>query len=232
MVHLKASLSTVFIIAVSSYYAFGLAPNTAPLKHHNETIEQYPQTVFRFINDSSPRSIRGAFLAKNTAKQKQFETSGDEKPSKVLTNPRFAHSKSSHIRFDPKLYYCTDWNKADCKNKTEQFKEKILFEFKKASLDIPNEANIYHVSYQARPTFLPSYCLVLNAEVKTLQGDMPPFNTNLLGSLLPCKKLLYKHTKANQKPTCIIVSSAGSAKGSGMGDFIGERKYKLINNQR
>lgn len=218
-------MSVFITVAICDYYTLGLTPNNSSLKHYNKTIRKHPQTVIRFSNETSLRNIRGAFLAKNTAKQKHLETFGDEKPSKLSTNPRFAHSKSPHIHFDPKLFYCTDWNQPYCKNKTEQFKEKILYEFRKASFDISDAPNIYHVSYKARRTFMSSYCLISQSNVKTLQKDMPPLKTNLLGTLLPRKKLLYQYITATQKPKCIIVSSAGSIKGSGMGDFIGEWKF-------
>lgn len=233
MLRFKVFYGAMFIVVINIFHTFTLAPNTAPLHHNitanNNKSDTNKYVVYKLVNESMARNVRGAFLAKNTAKQKQVEQSGGEKPSKVATNPRFAHSKVSHIRFDPKQYACTEWNRADCKNKTQQYKEKLLLEFKKSSLELSEEPNLYFVSYTPRPTFLPTKCLVLNAKVKTLRKDLPPFNTNLLGTLLPRNKLLGRFKKVNgRRPSCIMVSSAGSVKGSRMGGFIGKLNHSCF----
>lgn len=182
------------------------------------------------------RSARGAFSVKNASPQERplDQLNVDPSKNKNVTNekrtlialPRFALSKATHIKFDPKQYLCKQEEDPICINKTLIFKERVLSEFIRVRDELIPDPNIYHINYKRRsnnikPNKTLALCLMMNAKVQMLRKtNKLPFSSNLLGSLFPKEKFLAQYRGPNK--TCVIVSSAGSMKTSKLGTFIGK----------
>lgn len=147
----------------------------------------------------------------------------------LVSLPRFALSKATHIKMDPKQYQCKQEFDPFCMNKTRLFKVKILQEFARVRDELIHDPNIYHINYKPKSTTKHTthsnkslaLCLLMKAKVQMLRkSNKPPFSSNLLGSLFPKQKLLAQYRGPNK--TCVIVSSAGSMKTSKLGSFIGK----------
>lgn len=128
------------------------------------------------------------------------------------------------------MYFCRDKHTIECQNKTKEFRQKILNEFRKSITETIDEPNYYNV-YDTRQTVqfynaTSSICMILAADVKTLRQKDEPFNTHPIGEMLPKRKLFGR--KLRDKRNCIIVSSAGSLKNSNLGHFIGEPLFLQI----
>lgn len=150
-----------------------------------------------------------------------------EKPSVKVKNPRISFSKTSDLTpIASNLFKCPP-NKSDveCVNKTSEFKNKVLLEFTK-SLERKSELNSYNVDYRStsnQTSNSPSICPLMKSKVKFVRTKDPPFNILKLGQLIPKHRQL---KRAREGRTCVIVSSAGSLTGSGLGSFIGESIHK------
>ncbi|CRK95040.1 CLUMA_CG008523, isoform A [Clunio marinus] len=170
-----------------------------------------------FSCDTSFMTRRSAFSIKYMNITERI--SSVEKPSVRNRNPRISFSKTSDLTpIASNLFRCPK-NKTDvdCANKTFEFKMKVIRELSK-SLNRRSEENIYNVDYQSETNQkkkLP-ICMLLNSKIKLLRKKDPPFNVNKLGQLFPKHKLFRK----SKGKSCIIVSSAGSLTGSGLGNFI------------
>lgn len=155
----------------------------------------------------------------------------DEKPARNDSNhsqrPVFAsYRKYEKLSFEPTLYQCNEKHSIDCRNKTKEFRVKVLSEFGKSLAEPINESsNIYNVEYE-HPDDMIKYnptCMVLDAKLRILTKQDSPFDTNKIGRLFPTRKLFGKKYMSIPR-SCVIVSSAGSLHQSGLGKFIGKQK--------
>ncbi|XP_021698080.1 beta-galactoside alpha-2,6-sialyltransferase 2 isoform X2 [Aedes aegypti] len=165
---------------------------------------------------------RSVFQFKHNASERQLRM-GAEKPSIVnderdapRTRPQLRSSKNSNVAFDPTKYACGDPSMTECVNKTQVFKARVLSEFRRILKESFEENNYYRVHYN-KPIFdgESELCRLKRADVRTLSWRDPPFNWNEIGSYFPLNPL-FKERNAS----CAVIASAGSLKGSRLGDFI------------
>lgn len=179
--------------------------------------------------DVLKRQSRNAFSVKQNSSMVHVIKS-DEKPTRNDSvsdqRPLFASSKNKKLPLDPTLYKCGDYESMDCLNKTQVFRNKLVREFEKSLSDEFEEANYYNVEYVRTPE-MQKYnpiCMVIDAKVRVLTKNDPPFDRNKIGRMFPSRKLFGRRFVSTPK-SCVIVSSAGSMFQSGLGQFIG--KYFL-----
>lgn len=165
---------------------------------------------------------RSVFQFKHNASERQLKM-GVEKPSVInderdapRTRPQLRTSKNNNVAFDPVKYICTDQNATECIKKTQVFKARVLSEFRRVLKESFEENNYYQVHYR-KPTHNSEseLCRLKRANVRTLSWLDPPFSWNEVGSYFPLGPL-FKEKNAS----CAIIASAGSLKGSKLGDFI------------
>ncbi|KAG5670718.1 hypothetical protein PVAND_000962 [Polypedilum vanderplanki] len=159
---------------------------------------------------------RSAFSIKQSISEK---ISSVEKPSVKNKNPRISFSKTSEItNFASNLFRCPAYKtEIECKDKTSEFKNKILSELTKSMTRSGDERSGFNVDYSMhKRNSSNAMSMLIKTRVKTLRRKDAPFNVHRLGELFPKKKLFFK-TKGK---TCVIVSSAGSLVGSNLGEFI------------
>lgn len=151
-----------------------------------------------------------------------------EKPSVKNKNPRISFSKTSELTpIASNLYRC-NFNKTEyeCKNKTSEFKNKVISELKRSMSSVGND-NFYNVDYNKLKTDknVSSISVLLKNKLKMLKKKDKAFRKHKLGNLFPKKKLFQKMSGK----TCVIVSSAGSMASSNLGKFIGNNlKLNLV----
>lgn len=168
---------------------------------------------------------RNAFSVKQNSSTVHIIKS-DERPTRNESiqehRPLFASSKNKKLPLDPALYKCNASKSLDCRNKTEVFRNKILKEFKKSLGDEFHDSNYYNVEYVPVEDMIKYHptCMVLDAKVRVLNQNDPPFDNNKIGRLFPRRKM-FGHRFAATPKSCVIVSSAGSLFQSNMGQFIG-----------
>lgn len=182
-------------------------------------------STFIDIIPTATRYRRNAFIIKQTSKQKHIIES-EEKPASNASNapqrPRFALSRNTNLPFDPITYLCRNKHTAECQNKTKEFAQKVLSEFRKSiaqKIEEPNFYNVYDAMWPSDRTTMPSVCMLLEAGVRTLRQKDASFSTHAIGVLLPKRKLFSRKSKDTN--SCVIVSSAGSLVKSNLGHFIG-----------
>lgn len=139
-----------------------------------------------------------------------------EKASVKNKTPRIAFSKTSEMTpIASNLFRCSGKTEQECRNKTSEFKKSIIRELIKSMRLLGDEISVHKVdlSPSLREASISS---LLAMKVKTLKKKTLPFSNHRLGELFPKQKLLHKR----RAKTCVIVSSAGSMSGSGLGEFI------------
>lgn len=158
------------------------------------------------------------------------EKAATNKSSKS-SRPRLHLSMHALLPFDPYQYRCNDKRSPDCLNKTHAFSGHVLNEFKRSLRNSPateGDENSYHIDYSElenkNVAMVQPVCLVMAAKVRALRRKDGPLRTHTVGKSFPRRKLFGRHSNDNSlsNNTCVIVSSAGSLIGSGLGRFIGE----------
>lgn len=139
-----------------------------------------------------------------------------EKPSnkEKNKNPRMSFSKTSEMTIIASNLFRCPANKTEqeCGTKTSEFKNKVLRELIKS---MNGDGSNHKIEFSNDVKEL-SMSSLLRKRAKTIRRKTSPFNTHKLGELLPKEKIFHK----KRAKTCVIVSSAGSMAGSGLGDFI------------
>lgn len=191
-----------------------------------------------------PRLRRTVFSPKHDAPKVVIDSEEKAATNKSLAanRPRLHLSRHTLIPFDPYQYRCNDKRAPDCLTKTHAFSAHILNEFQQSLREpLPsteNAANFYNVDYArvmmnsaSPPTMVRPVCLVLAANVRTLRRNDGPLRRHAVGSSLPKRKLFRDRgqRKLVANNTCVIVASAGSLIGSGLGRFIGEHLIYWFN---
>uniref|UniRef100_A0A1W7R8I7 Beta-galactoside alpha-2,6-sialyltransferase 1 n=1 Tax=Aedes albopictus TaxID=7160 RepID=A0A1W7R8I7_AEDAL len=181
-----------------------------------------PSTTQSVAGKNHHLDRRSVFQFKHNASERQLRM-GAEKPSIVnderdapRTRPQLRTSKNYNVAFDPSKYVCGDPLVAECVNKTQTFKARVLSEFRRILKDSFEDNNYYRVNYN-KPIFNgeSELCRLKRADVRNLSWRDPPFNWNELGSYFPLNPL-FKERNAS----CAVIASAGSLKGSRLGGFI------------
>lgn len=150
-------------------------------------------------------------------------------------HPRLKSSRTNKLQLNPKLYKCRDRYEGDtCINKTMAYRERLIRMLEEHLTTTANDEqqysgheknNFYNVQYKPifgesfEEQYYPSTCLVMEAGVRVLKRQDPPFDKLQFGKLLPKQKIFAINTPIK---TCAIVSSAGSMSGSKLGKFIGK----------
>lgn len=141
-----------------------------------------------------------------------------EKPSVVKNKtPRISFSKTSEMTpIASNLFRCLG-NKTEneCRNKTSEFKTKVIRELTKSMRMIGDEVTVHKIEFSSNLRDM-AMSRLLATRVKTLRKKTSPFNIHRLGDLFPKQKLFHKVWAKR----CVIVSSAGSMVGSNLGEFI------------
>lgn len=123
---------------------------------------------------------------------------------------------------EPTQFKCADKFSKSCQNKTKQFRDKILTEFRKSLNEaVSDEPNYYNVVYTNDKNKQRPLCQILDAKVRVLRKKDKPFGANGYSRLFPKVKLFGKQATMTYK-SCAIISSAGSLAKSGLGHFIGK----------
>lgn len=146
-----------------------------------------------------------------------------EKPStkQKNKNPRMSFSKTSEMTIIASNLFRCPVNKRECpekecSSKTSEFKNKVLRELIK-SMKMNGDGSDHKIHFTSNLKEL-SMSSLLSRRVKTIRRKTSPFNGHKLGELLPKEKIFHK----KRAKSCVIVSSAGSLVGSGLGEFIDE----------
>lgn len=195
-----------------------------------------------YVHSASPallRSRRTVFSPKQPQWQHQQppkhvvdseEKAATNKTLKSL-RPRLHLSRHTIIPFDPFQFRCSDQRSAQCHNKTATFAGHVLAEFQRSLSDpktgVNVDGNFYNVDY-AQDVLRPvngthPVCLVMAAKVRVLRRKDRPFSEHSVGKAFPKRKLFGRKGDGKAADnTCVIVASAGSLLGSGLGRFIGK----------
>lgn len=133
------------------------------------------------------------------------------------------------LSFEPSVFMCNQKNSNICWNKTTKFREKILRELRTSMVNLNGNGSLNNAKYMETNTLKRNdvKCLFLNANVRHLTNNDPPFDTQDIGHLFP-KRNLFEEKYSNESKSCAIVSSAGSLNSSGLGKFIGTYTVKVI----
>ncbi|GAB0086269.1 beta-galactoside alpha-2,6-sialyltransferase 2 [Sergentomyia squamirostris] len=217
-------LATLFTLSSATDDSSGSSGSPVARQSFSESEQQVLQPE---LSEAFPledvRRVRSAFhYIQNTSDK--FVIHGKEHPARNSTRsawrPKFATPReTSNLGVDSAKFACTEKYTPECRNKTRQFRRKIVEILEKSAKENPEEGpNIYNVSYQPRQMFRSPMCGILKAGLKTLRRKdfmkMPGRLT--LYDLVPKRKLLDKQTIKS----CAVVSSAGSLANSKLGKFI------------
>lgn len=196
-----------------------------------ESSSQFNQLIVTsnaiFDSADTKRLVRNAFSVTQNASTVHMIKS-DERPTRNESThrrrPLFASSKNEKLPLEPKVYRCTNRHSLDCMNRTDIFRKKILREFQTSlNEEITDSSNYYNVTYANPDEMSKKYqstSMLLDAKVRVLTKNDPPFDKNKIGRLFPARRI-FGRCFATSPKTCAIVSSAGSLFQSGMGQFIG-----------
>ncbi|KAF5304495.1 hypothetical protein FQA39_LY09691 [Lamprigera yunnana] len=211
----------------SQYWMYIQNDSTTP-------VYTYDQQIYYYNRGYPPSYFNYSIKINTTDRYRRSKKVTKGNPITVIKNsrPRFPSFQESDFKMDNVKLKCSDNDtNEECDAKTLEYKINVLKELKRVTLEessVLRSKNPYNVSYSGtREESIKDarelLCSFKSVKIKTLTNLDYPFSKNAFKYVFPKKKLLENKFFKN----CAVVSSAGSLKGSQLGEYIDSHEMVL-----